>query len=213
MHSGRLKPHFAPPFCPVVDRPAAKTVPVIGIRQARNYSCGFASALMVLRSFGHSPEAKELFDGLGTGRGGTRQNAIVRELRRRQISANVRYDFTFDKLTRTVDAGKLVIGYLGDAEHWLVLFGYERDPDRVFVADPRPGEDVEHLWEAYGTRLGSFGIVCSPRRVTASVAAPVRVESQPSRPNPSRPRVARTATSARKFVLPPREQLTLPHCQ
>lgn len=201
MHWRRLKPYFAPPFEPAVDRPSAVTVPIAGVRQARTYSCGFASVLMILRSFGRSVDGKELFEALGTGRSGTRQNSIIRELRRRQISANVRYDFTFDALARSVDAGKLVIGYLVDAEHWLVLFGYERDPDRVFVADPRPGEDVEHLWPEYGERLGRFGIVCSPR-----ARRQVRkVETKPA--------ITVRETSGPRPPLPPREQLLLPYVE
>jgi ABC-type bacteriocin/lantibiotic exporter with double-glycine peptidase domain len=165
MHWRRIKPHFAPPFAPVHDRPGAVTVDSLrAYRQSRSYSCGFASALMVLRSFGRAVEGRELFESLGTGRSGTRQNAIIRELRRRDTSANVRYDLDFDALCRAIDAGKLIIGYLFDAEHWLVVYGYGLAPARVFVADPRPGEGCEQAWDSYAGRLDGFGIVCSPRR-------------------------------------------------
>lgn len=162
----RIKPHFAPPFAPVHGRPGAVTVESLrAYRQSRNYSCGFASALMVLRSFGQAVEARELFQSLGTGRSGTRQNAIIRELRSRGMSANVRYDMSFAALGRAIEAGKLIIGYLVDVEHWLVIYGYGRDPDRVYVADPRPGEGCEQSWDDYAERLNRFGIVCSPRQV------------------------------------------------
>ncbi len=175
---------------------------------------------MVLRSFGRVVDAEELFTLLGTSRSGTRQAPIVRELRRRQMSANVRYDFGFDQLARAVDSGKLVIGYLADAEHWLVVFGYERDPHRVYVADPRPDEDVEHLWAEYGDRLGNFGIVCSPRltrhRQTSRQAPMLGLDNAVGQSTTAtsatstsaRPRRRRSAT----IVLPPREQLVLPHC-
>jgi len=162
----RIKPHFAPPFAAVHDRPNAVTVEGLrAYRQSRNYSCGFAASLMVLRSFGQAVEGRELFEKLGTGRSGTRQNAIIRELRRRELSVNVRYDLSFDALRRAINARKLIIGYLADVEHWLVVYGYGRDPERVFVADPRPGEGCEQVWSAYGERLQGFGIVCSPRRL------------------------------------------------
>lgn len=182
MYWRRLKPHFAPPFEVVGDPPGAVTVPLRGYRQARSYSCGFATALMVLRSFDCVVEARELFESLGTGRSGTRQNAIVRELRRRGLRANTRYDLDFAALGRAIDAGKLVVGYLIDAEHWLVLYGYGRGPDRVYVADPRPGEECEHPWQGYGERLGGFGIVCSPRPRRPSVERrePVTWLSRPS---------------------------------
>ena len=165
MYWRRIKPHFAPPFAPVHDRPGAVTVGTLrAYRQSRNYSCGYASALMVLRSFGRAVEGRELFQSLGTGRGGTRQNAIIRELRRRGMSANVRYDLSFEALGRAIDARKLIIGYLVDVEHWLVVYGYGREPERVYVADPRPGEGCEQTWDDYAARLNGFGIVCSPRR-------------------------------------------------
>lgn len=164
MQRRRTKPHFAPPFAPVHHRPNSVTVQALrAYRQTRSYSCGFASVLMVLRSFGQAVESRELFASLGTGRSGTRQNAILRELRRHGLSANARYDFGFDALRRSIDADKLVVGYLVDVEHWLVVYGYGLEPRRVFVADPRPGEGCEHLWDGYGDRLNRFGIVCSRR--------------------------------------------------
>lgn len=165
----RIKPHFAPPFAPVHDRPDSVTVETLrAYRQSRNYSCGFASVLMILRSFGQAVEGKELFERLGTGRSGTRQTAILRELRRSGMSANVRYDFNFDALCRSIDAQKLIVGYLFDVEHWLVIYGYGVEPRRVFVADPRPGERCEQPWETYADRLNGFGIVCSRRRARAT---------------------------------------------
>ncbi len=201
MYRSHLKPHYAPPFDPIVDRQGATTVPLCGFRQTRSYSCGFASVLMILRSFGGHVDGEELFQALGTSRSGTRQAAIVRELRRRHLSANVRYDLDFGALTRAVDAGKLVVGYLSDVEHWLVLFGYERDPNRVFVADPRPDQDVEQLWASYGVRLGNFGIVCSPR-LNREMTGSQRSRAHPRPPEALCPREA----------LPPREQLILPFC-
>lgn len=190
MRRPRLKPHFAPPFEPVHGASGEVTVRVFGYRQTRSYSCGFATVLMILRTFGRAIEARTLFQSLGTGRSGTRQRAIVRELRRAQISANVRYDVDFETLVRAFDAAKLVVGYLADVEHWLVLYGYGRRPDRLFVADPRPGESCEHLWGDYGPRLGGFGIVCSPRepeRVTdsfgdADSATIATLGAEPERP-------------------------------
>jgi ABC-type bacteriocin/lantibiotic exporter with double-glycine peptidase domain len=149
-------------------------MPLLGYRQTRSYSCGFATALMVLRTFERPVEARELFESLRTGRSGTRQTAIVTELRRRGLRANTRYDLDFAGLARAIDAGKLVVAYLGDAEHWLVVYGYGRGPERVFVADPRPGEACEHPWDRYGARLGGFGIVCSRPEPSRAPEAPAR---------------------------------------
>jgi ABC-type bacteriocin/lantibiotic exporter with double-glycine peptidase domain len=161
----RLKPYFAPPFA--LDHHQADsdvvTLSIPGYRQARSYSCGYASVLMVARYFVPELRALDLYERLGTDSDGTRQNAIIRELRCAGVSVGVRYDMSFDILCKSIDLGKPVIAYLGDAEHWLVLYGYGRNPDRVFVADPRPGHRCEELWRDYGRRLNNFGIMCSRR--------------------------------------------------
>ena len=54
-----------------------------------------------------------------------------------------------------------MIGYLEDAEHWMLLYGYAQQPDKVFVADPRPGLGCEEPWHEYGERLGGFAMICS----------------------------------------------------
>lgn len=141
------------------------TLPVPGYRQARNYTCGYAAALMVIRYFEPDASAQELYARLGTCRDGTRQTAIVRELRNSGVSANVRYDVHFGRIARSIDQGKPIIGYLHDIDHWLVIYGYGRDPERVFVADPEPYESCEHRWSTYGQRLAHFGIICSRRAV------------------------------------------------
>jgi hypothetical protein len=157
-----LAPHHTPRFAPIhpVGR-SVRTLPLPGYRQARNYSCGYACALMVARYFRPEVRGRDLFDRLGTGLDGTRQTAIVRELRADGLRANVRYDVDFARLCREIDRNKLVIGYLFDIDHWVVLYGYGLGPDRVFVADPRPMEACEQPWERYADRLRDFGIVCS----------------------------------------------------
>lgn len=175
----RLKPYFAPPFG--LEHPHADaevvTLPIPGYRQVRSYSCGYASVLMVARYFFPDAPALELYRRLGTGTDGTRQTAIVRELRGVGVSVGVRYDMTFDLLCKTIDQGKPIIAYLNDAEHWLVLYGYGRHPARVFVADPRPGHRCQEQWETYGPRLGGFGIACSMRSAAPQLAPADRPEN------------------------------------
>lgn len=177
-----LAPHHTPRFAPAHPAPGpGRSLPLSGYRQARNYTCGYASTLMVLRHFRPEVGARELYERLGTARDGTRQTAIVRELRAAGIGANVRYDVDFARLRLAIDRSKLVIGYLHDIEHWVVLYGYDLGPDRVYVADPRPNERCVHPWAAYGKRLGAFGIVCSDpaARVLLLPPAPARESATP----------------------------------
>lgn len=176
------KPHHALPFTPSYagSDGSEKTLPIQGYRQARSYSCGFATALMVARYFVPDVEARRLYRELGTGRDGTRQNAIVKVLRRVGVGANVRYDVGFERLRREIGLGKLVIGYLHDTEHWVLLYGYGLEPARVFIADPEPGKSCARAWEGHAERLREFGIVCSTRpRRTASAAIPLPAPREP----------------------------------
>lgn len=155
-------PHHTPRFAPSHPEPAGgRSLPLAGYRQARNYTCGYACALMVLRFFKPETRGLDLFRRLGTGTDGTRQTAIVRELRAAGLGANVRYDVDFARLRREIDRNKLIIGYLHDIDHWVVLYGYGAEPRRVFIADPRPMEPCERPWPEFRERLRDFGIVVS----------------------------------------------------
>jgi hypothetical protein len=197
------KPHHAPPFLPAYATAGGeKTLPIPGYRQARNYSCGFATTLMVARYFRSEVDARELFLQLGTGRDGTRQSAIVKALRAWGVGANVRYDVGFARLRREIGRGKLVVGYLHDAEHWVLLYGFGLEPERVFVADPEPGESCVQPWEPYRERLRDFGIVCSARRRGQTVAMAADPISLAER-REARERERERAASARPHEDPP----------
>lgn len=171
----RLQPHHAPRFATLQARGdvTLTALPLGGYRQARPYTCGFATSLMVLRYFGATVPGQVLFQRLGTSRDGTRQSAIVRELRGAGLRANTRRDVDFARICREIDRNKLIIGYLGDSEHWLVIYGYGRDPERVLVADPTPDESCERLWQSFGHRLSGFGIVCSHPHDSSALRQPL----------------------------------------
>ncbi len=175
------KPYLAPPFRTpqALGDPSATTLDLPGYRQVRGYTCGYACTLMVLHYFGADVEGEELFRRLGTGRDGTRQNAIVRELRAGGVSVNLRYDVNFARLRTAVDRGKPIIAYHYPAEHWVVLYGYGVEPGRVYVADSRAGEPSLHMWDSYGPTLRGFGIICSDRRRSAAAGDTGRPAAKP----------------------------------
>jgi ABC-type bacteriocin/lantibiotic exporter with double-glycine peptidase domain len=162
----RSKPYFAPPFAPLVPRAdrSVRALPVPGYRQARGYTCGYACALMVTRYFRDDIDGRELYRALGTDRSGTRQTALVQALRARGVAVGLRYAVDFARLCGFIDGGKPVIAYRHAIHHWVVVYGYGTDPERVFVADPREGEPCEHPWPALARELRGFAMVCSGRR-------------------------------------------------
>lgn len=210
----RHRPHHAPRFLTLQPQEeGVTTLRLDGFRQTRGYTCGFATALMVMRYFGVQVPAMELFRRLSTGRDGTRQSAIVRELRAGGLRANVRYDMDFPRICRSIERNKLVVGYLADIEHWLVIYGYGRDPERVYVADPRPEEGCSQEWEHYGPRLSGFGIICSqPGQESDIRQAPLALadEPQPVVRKPQPPGKLRCEVSGGEAVPEERTQLALP---
>jgi ABC-type bacteriocin/lantibiotic exporter with double-glycine peptidase domain len=170
-------PYLAPPFYPAAWLSAEyRAEPLRAYYQVRDYTCGFASTLTVLHRFRRYVAPAELFERLGTDRTGTRQTAIVRELRREGLSVAVRYDLDFEAVARQLDRGALIIAYHQNLEHWLVAFGYRRDTASILVADPWPAHRTEHRWETFGPKLGGFGIVCRPRRPARRTLGPPPLE-------------------------------------
>lgn len=166
------RPYQAPPYFPAEPRdPTAVTLRVPGYYQVREYTCGFVSVLTVLRYYRRYVPEQELYERLGTNHYGTSQSAIVRELRREGLAVGLHYDLDLEKLQRCIHRNRLVIGYHHRLEHWVVVHGYARNPDRIYVAESLPGMRREHLWSHYGPKLRGFGIVCSPRRRRRQSAA------------------------------------------
>ena len=174
MRNRRTEPFSAPPFAVAhePEDPGVSTLELSGFRQARNYSCGYAAALMILRYFERDLRGRQLFEELGTARDGTSQSAILRVLRAQGLSVNIRYDADFERIIRAIEGGKPCIAYLIDEEHWIVIYGYGRSPERVFVADPEPNKDMVYPWESYGPRLGGFAMVCSESRARREEVVP-----------------------------------------
>jgi ABC-type bacteriocin/lantibiotic exporter with double-glycine peptidase domain len=159
------KPYLAPPFYPSVHPadPHVRALAIPGYYQVRGYTCGFACTLMVLHYYRRYVTGRELYARLGTDRDGTRQGAIVRELRAAGLGARAIYDLDFARLRAAIDAGRPIIGYHHRLEHWVVLYGYGDNPQRVLVADPIREHRGEHAWSTYGAKLHGFGIVTAPR--------------------------------------------------
>lgn len=183
----RSRPHLAPRFLTAQAQGSrATTLPLDGFGQARDYTCGFAATLMVMRYFEVRVPAAQLFERLGTGPDGTRQSAIVRELRAAGLRINVRYDVDFARIAAEIERNKLVVGYLNDSEHWLVIYGYRGHGDsaEVFVADPGAGACAQP-WSEYGPRLGGFGIIVSrPGPARGVRQAPLALPAEPASPEP-----------------------------
>jgi hypothetical protein len=102
----------------------------------------------------------------------------------------VRYDVDFARIEAEIERNKLVVGYLNDSEHWLVIYGYRGHGEtaEVFVADPGAGACAQP-WSEYGPRLGGFGIIVSrPGQARGVRQAPLALPAEPAPPEPLVPR-------------------------
>lgn len=153
-----------PRYCPRVSNQGyVKALPLRGYYQKDGYSCGYVCTLMILRHYLGEVNAAALYKRLGTTPEGTSQKAIVRELQAAGLSVEVCHDIDFTRLRQAIDKGKLVIGHRDRKDHWIVLYGYGTEPNRVLTADPSPWSYSICSWEKIGADLQNFGIVCSKR--------------------------------------------------
>ncbi|MBI5508660.1 MAG: C39 family peptidase [Deltaproteobacteria bacterium] len=141
------------------------TVALPRFQQTNDAACGYASAAMVARKFRPTVDLDRLARALKTDESGTRQTAIERALRGLGITVSTHYDLDFAHLTAHLDRDHPIIVYRTDIDHWCVLCGYDRDPSRVYIADPLPGRPASYPWSEITRKLQrGFGMVCSDLR-------------------------------------------------
>jgi hypothetical protein len=73
---------FCIPYKPrQITRTGSRTLPIIGYKQTKTYTCGFASALMAVHCFRPRRSKRRLIRMLGTNQNGTYEKAMIRTLR------------------------------------------------------------------------------------------------------------------------------------
>ncbi|GAB4543805.1 MAG: hypothetical protein Tsb0020_55450 [Haliangiales bacterium] len=193
----RHRPYHAPRFVTEQATGAdAMTLPLNGYRQTRDYTSGFAAALMITRYFDTPLPARDLFRRLAPDRDGVRAPALVRELRAAGLRARPCEAIELGQLASAIEHNKLLLARIGERGRWLVIYGYARPaqaPARVFVADPDPlAGGCERIWEEVQAGLHSHGLVCSrPGREGAAAQTPLELvdDNAPAPPPPSPGRV------------------------
>jgi hypothetical protein len=150
------------------------TLDLPGYRQLESYTCGFVAGAMVLHTFRPGASLKKFFahcspdyeHGLDT-------KPLIRCLRANGIGVSQRHNLDFERIVSTIDQGYPIITLTktprSDEEHWVVIYGYGKKPNRVFVA----GEGlplINHLtgqkeipWSTFSRSKWAergFGLVC-----------------------------------------------------
>ncbi len=110
-----------------------------GYRQIESYTCGFVAGAMILHTFHPGASLKKFFDQCRPDRDtGLQQNRLVRSLRTNGIGVGERHNLDFESIAATLDEGYPIITLTktsrSDEVHWVVIYGYGRKPNRVFIA-------------------------------------------------------------------------------
>src|ERR1044071_1655927 len=160
-----------PELLPMASNDNEVTLNVPGYCQVNTYACGAVAGLMVLKTFRPKASTDAFYrrvnphpePGCGTGK-------LIRALRRSGLGVSDRDDLTFHRLCREIDEGFPVIvvieNPLFESSHWIVIYGYGRKPDRVFLATNGfpilnrkivPRKDFERIWRPRGNGLVVWG--------------------------------------------------------
>jgi hypothetical protein len=147
---------------------------IAGYRQLESYTCGYAAGAMILHTFRPGASLETFFEQCNPDyEHGLDAKPLIRCLRANGIGVSQRHNLDFDKIASTIDQGYPIITLTktlrSDEEHWVVIYGYGRHPNRVFIA----GEGIplinnltgekEIPWSAFSRSKWAqrgFGLVC-----------------------------------------------------
>lgn len=115
------------------------TLDIPGYRQVESYTCGFVAGLMVLHTFHPEARVDRFYKAVApTRRWGASTRKVANALRRSGVGVSVRADLSFQKIAVAIDKGYPIITVIRtsdpDVHHWVVIYGYGKNPDRVFIA-------------------------------------------------------------------------------
>jgi predicted double-glycine peptidase len=131
----------------------------IGYQQKNNYSCGYFCAKAIINTLGNK-DVKNLVKKLRLTTDGVRQTHLINTLRSRGVSASVYYNLNRYCMEEILSAGKYIIVYHYNKDHWMVLGDIKNNT--VAFYDP---EALWHFDTTYNidSYLNGFGIVCGSK--------------------------------------------------
>jgi hypothetical protein len=148
-----------------------ETLKLPGYVQSQSYTCGFVAGLMILHYFRPDFPAEKFYERIRPHeRKGVSRRRLMDCLRWHELRVIWRTDLDFSGIVDAIDEGRPIAVVVRardrDADHWVVIYGYGRKPNRAFVAangipllsrKQYPwGFFKQHYWEMPG-----FGLVCA----------------------------------------------------
>jgi Papain-like cysteine protease AvrRpt2 len=156
--------------------PRAETLAIPSYAQTNSYGCGAVAAVMVVRYFHPQMEFGAVYDAVALlPEIGAQPRQVARAMRMCGLRVTARGHLQFNDLCQSIDAGSPVLVVIrnpgADCRHWVVVYGYRRIPDQVYLANNGlpfcTGNRVSlsafrKLWEPRGK-----GLVCWRSRTPA----------------------------------------------
>ncbi len=121
------------------SRPGEVTLDFTGYRQVNTYACGAVAAAMVVKYLRPQMNFERIYAAVDpTEQSGAGTLQVQRALRSLRIGASRKTKLTFDDIGAAIEAGRPVLVCVKTDDpsttHWVVIYGYGRRPNVVFVA-------------------------------------------------------------------------------
>ena len=119
--------------------PDEVTLDLPGYCQLDSYGCGAIAGVMALKHFKPRASFTTFYARVSPHpENGTATYRLIRALSQSGLRVSERHDLSFADLCAAIDAGTPVIVVVHNSgeedSHWLVVYGYGRKPNRVFLA-------------------------------------------------------------------------------
>lgn len=134
-------------------------------QQTNWFCCGAVAAWAVLEAFEPDASYGAIYDDCAPDPcEGMTEGEIARALRQHGITVAYKRNMSFAEICAAIDAGKPLIVGVGfeypDGDHWMVLCGVGRRPDRVYLANPRERMGWKTFRDGYWNPVGN-ALMCS----------------------------------------------------
>jgi hypothetical protein len=133
--------------------------------QTNWYCCGAVAGWAVLEAFKPNASYGAFYDDCSPDPcEGMPESEIARALRNHGITAGYKRNMDLAGIRSAIDRGFPLIVGVGfdnpDGDHWMVIYGYGRRPDRVYLANPRERVGWKTFRDGYWNSTGA-ALVCS----------------------------------------------------
>jgi len=121
------------------SRPSEVTLDLTGYRQVNTYACGAVASAMVVKYLRPQVGFERIHAAVDpTQQSGAGTMRVMRAMRSLRVGVSRKTHLTFDDVCHAIDDGRPVMVCVKTADtrtdHWVVIYGYGRRPNLLFVA-------------------------------------------------------------------------------